>query len=57
MYGLYLIQVAIYIRFIDGFDEQPLYEDKCRVNELCQHFNEAYSKFKPLNVKKKPINF
>lgn len=54
MYGLYLIQVAIYIRFIDGFDEQPLYEDKCRVNELCQHFNEAYSKFKPLNVKKNP---
>lgn len=29
-----------------GFDGQTLYEDNCnRVDEMYQHFNEAYSKF------------
>lgn len=44
MYGVCMIQVAIYICFMDGFDGQPLYEDKCHVDEMYRRFNEAYSK-------------
>lgn len=57
MYGLYLIHVAICICIMDGFDGQPLYEEKCHVDEMYRRFNEAYSKFKPLNVFKKITNF
>lgn len=49
MSGFYLIQVVICICILDGFDGQPLYEDKCkssRVDEMYGRFNEAYSKVK-----------
>lgn len=44
MNGLYIVQVAICICFMDGFDGQPLYEDKCHIDEMYRRFNEAYSK-------------
>lgn len=47
MSGLYLIQVAMCICIMDGFDGQTLYEDKCKnnsVDEIYQRFKEAYSK-------------
>lgn len=43
MYGVYLIHVAICICFMDGIDGQPLYEDKCHVDEMSRPCNEAYS--------------
>lgn len=44
MSGLYIVQVAICICFMDGFDGQPLYEDKCHVDDMDRRFNGAYSK-------------
>ncbi|XP_065923207.1 uncharacterized protein [Magallana gigas] len=44
MSGLYIVQVAICICFMDGFDGQPLYEDKCHVDEMDRRFNGAYNR-------------
>lgn len=44
MSGLHLIQVAICICFMDGFDGQPLYEDKCHVDEMYRRFNETHNR-------------
>lgn len=58
MNGLYIVQVAICICFMDGFDGQPLYEDKCHIDEMYRRFNEAYSKTLTFNhFKLNNINF
>nr|XP_034321651.1 collectin-12-like [Crassostrea gigas] len=44
MNKLYIVQVAICICFMDGFDGQPLYEDKCHVDDMDRRFNGAYNR-------------